>query len=513
VADWYVSSAVFATRTAWQATHAYVVGDLVKATAPATGKEYVWRCTTAGTSASGEPTWSTAYGNNQTKTDGGVTWTNVTGQSTYGWSAAAGTIFSIGTANSNRPAAGDRVFVSSDHSESFSGVTVTIGFGGVNAYGLIQIVSVNRAGSTPPVETDITNGASITHTSTSINAFTLEAWCPTFWQGISITVAGSSPASINFNLSGSKSHYFKNCTFNHSNSAGTNRIVSTATAKVTFDNCTVQFGAVQTYIGSFSSPMDFTWLNTPSAIPGATLPTSLFQIGSSGTALITCRGVDFSAYTGILVTSNGGNMFKVLFDSCRVNASATRYSNTGVNAPAVDECEYVNCYDGTNVINERYTAAGTLTTDRSTTLSGGAQDDLGAYSLKLVSSSRSDIASMPLDSFWLDVENTLTGSSKTATVEIISAAALNNNDIKLLLEYMGTSGNPIASFGENLTSVLAAASALPSSSNTWANPPGTPQKQLLQVTFTPQRAGRVRGLVRLGKPSATVWVNPQIAIS
>ena len=98
-------------------------------------------------------------------------------------------------------------------------------------------------------------------------------------------------------------------------------------------------------------------------------------------------------------------------------------------------------------------------------------------------------------------------------VKISTLQSLNNNDIRLVLEYMGTSGNPIASFGESLASVLTAASALSSSSATWTNPPGTPQKQLLQVTFTPQRVGRVRGLVRLGKVSTTVWVNPQVTIT
>lgn len=97
----------------------------------------------------------------------------------------------------------------------------------------------------------------------------------------------------------------------------------------------------------------------------------------------------------------------------------------------------VNCYDGTNVINERHTVAGDLTTDRNTYLASGAQDDIGNYSLKLISSSRSDFAAMPLDCFAFDIENTVTGVSKTATVEIVSSGVLNNNDIRLLLEYMG----------------------------------------------------------------------------
>jgi hypothetical protein len=238
-------------------------------------------------------------------------------------------------------------------------------------------------------------------------------------------------------------------------------------------------------------------------------------LATGGIFLVTCRGVDLSAVVGTLMSIQGSNLSfnKVLLDSCKIASSVTRISSPTNSTGTGDEIELVNCYDGANVINERHTVAGDVTADRSTYLSGGAQDDIGNYSMKLASSSRSDFATFPLDCFALDVENTVTGSSKTATVEVISSSTLNNNDIRLLLEYMGTSGNPIASFIDTLVNTLTASSALPSSSSTWNSPPSTPQKQLLQVTFTPQRAGRVRGLVRLGKVSTTVWVNPQIAIT
>jgi hypothetical protein len=48
---------------------------------------------------------------------------------------------------------------------------------------------------------------------------------------------------------------------------------------------------------------------------------------------------------------------------------------------------------------------------------------------------------------------------------------------------------------------------------TWTSSPATPQKQKLVVTFTPRVAGRVRGQVRLGRASTTVYVNPVIAIT
>lgn len=119
-----------------------------------------------------------------------------------------------------------------------------------------------------------------------------------------------------------------------------------------------------------------------------------------------------------------------------------------------------------------------------------------------------------LNCFVLDVENTAIAVAKTVTVAIISSATLNNHDTSLLLDYMGTSGNPIVSFVDSKpATVLTAASALASSTVTWNNPPATPQKQKIQVNFTPQRAGRVRGLVRLGKSSTTVWVNPQMVIT
>lgn len=61
--------------TSWTTGHAYVVGDVVKATA--TNKTLYFHCTTAGTShATTEPTWNTTPG--ATTTDNTVTWTTRT---------------------------------------------------------------------------------------------------------------------------------------------------------------------------------------------------------------------------------------------------------------------------------------------------------------------------------------------------------------------------------------------------------------------------------------------------
>jgi hypothetical protein len=136
-----------------------------------------------------------------------------------------------------------------------------------------------------------------------------------------------------------------------------------------------------------------------------------------------------------------------------------------------DEIELVNCYDGTNILSERHTPAGDLTTSRTTYMTGGAQDDSGNYAHQMVSSSRSDPYSMTLDSFWLDVEMQAVGVTRTATVEVVSSASLNNNDIVLKLEYLGTSGSSLASFVDSLASPLTATAALPTSTANWVNAP------------------------------------------
>jgi hypothetical protein len=89
MADWYISSTAYAAIATFVPSVAYSVGQIVKPTAPVSQQRYAFRCTVAGT-ASTEPGWGAAWNNNQTVTTGGVTFMNVSGQSTYFWAAAAG---------------------------------------------------------------------------------------------------------------------------------------------------------------------------------------------------------------------------------------------------------------------------------------------------------------------------------------------------------------------------------------------------------------------------------------
>jgi hypothetical protein len=427
----------------------------------------------------------------------------VGGQSAYGWSAALGSLYSITNIAGKNAAAGDRIFVSSDHTETLA---ASYAFGAIG-WGVIKIMSVNKAGSVPPVTADLAAGATITCLSSS---FVLDALCNLFWYGL--TFVQPNNASLLFNSGGFKANYLKNCALQLTYSSGTAKISNSGPATVTLDNTTVQFGAVGQSISSSTYPFEITWINTAAAVQGAIVPTSLFVSPTQATLLATCRGVDLSAASGSLLgASNYGS--KVLLDGCTLPSSYTAYGTPSTTTCANDAVEIVNCLSGSTVVNSRNTPAGAVTTDTTTTMSGGAADDVGAFSHKMVSSSRSDIVAMPLESFWFEVENTLTGSSKTATIQIVSSASLNNTDIHMLLEYPGTSSSPVASWADSLPTQLDASAAVTTSSSTWTSPPSTPVYQQLAVTFTPRTAGRVRARVLLGKPSATVWVNPQVIIT
>jgi hypothetical protein len=490
------------------ASHAYSIGDLAVPTAPTAGHRYVWRCTTAGTSST-EPTWSGAYNNNATIASGGATFTNVTGQSAYFWTAAAGDVLSLNALSATpRLVAGERCYISSDHSETQSSGNFGSGNNQTAGWGVIQYLCVNRAGSTPPAIGDLTTGAAIIFSGANM---VLDTQIDVYHYGITFSSTGG---TIQIGSAGFKTIYLDNCQLYLNNVTAGSRIgTGNTSGTLVLNNSTLRFGSASQAIGSITYPFDLVWMGTPGAIAGATVPTTLFNPGGNSVLQVTCRGVDLSAVTGTLISSNAaGAGLKALLDSCRIASGVTRYAlNTTTNTR--DVMELVNCYDGTNIISERYTPGGNVFTERTITLTGGATDDVGTFSHRLVSNANADKFVFPLEGFWLDVENTLAGSSHTATVEIASSAALNNDEIALLLEYQGTSGSPVASFATSFVGPVTAPAAVPTSAAAWNSLPATPVRQHLQVAFTAQQAGRLRGQVRLGRPSTTVYVDPRITVT
>lgn len=504
MANFYVSSAAYAAIAPWAATTTYTVGQIIRPTAAVLGKRFAYRCTTGGTTTGAEPAWGLTLGG--TTTNGAVF--TLINSDTYGWTAAMGdqscatNLFGSGFA-----VVGDTIFLSSDHTETVTSTTLFHGISGSWGTATTYIISVNRAGSVPPVSGDITSGANISGT-----ALTIDPQIPLYLNGVTLQASGS--VGIAFAASSDMTVYLKNCSLQLTNvSSGSKIAVSTGEpSKIILDNTTVSFAynSQGFNAGASGGVFELTWINTLSAVQG-TMPTNLFS--ESGPFNAVLRGVDISGVTGTLLYGGGLNACKVLLDSCKIASGLTLLG--GGQASPFDIVELVNCWDGTNARNERAQTAGTVVTERTITLTGGAADDVGAFSLKMVSgSAKIDKRVEPLSSFWFDVENTSTGSGKTATVEIVSSASLYNDEVWLQLEYMGTAGSQLSSIGDSQpVTPLTTHAAVTSSSASWNSSPATPVYQHLQVAFTPQRAGRVRGRVMLGKASTTVYVDPTIVIT
>lgn len=497
MADWYVSSVAHAAVTQWAASTAYSVGALRRQLAtPTVGNERVFRCTTAGTSGGSEPAWTLTKGG--TTNDGTAVWTEVTGNSTYAWSAAHARLRNVAT----WAAAGDRIFIASNSAETQASASWSATWPGTTA-APIQIVSVNPAGSTPPVGGDVQAGASVTTTTTG------EITLPThaYVYGITWTSGGSSGISAANNQTPS---VFENCTFNCAGASFFSAMGSNSPNNE-FINCTLTFSDTGAQI--LNGLGHFIWRG--GSIGGATVPTTLVStMNNTGPRRLVFDSVDLSAFGSgkTLVGTLSTNSCCVDFINCKLGSSLTITATpTGTRSRVTLQ----NCdSSGTGYRNEIYDYSGTLTTETTIVRSSGASDGTQAVSWKVVTTAKAGYL-RAFEAFPIGIWNDTTGGAKTFTVEILTdGVTLKDNEIWLEAHELATSGAPLATVASTSSNPLAAGANVTTSSATWTTTGlSSPVKQKLAVTFTPQIKGFVRLLLKVAKASTTVYVDPKVTIS
>jgi hypothetical protein len=487
--------------------HLYSVGDIVRQLAtPAVGSERCFRCTTLGTSGASEPTWTLTKGS--TTNAGTAVFTEVTGNSTYNWSAPLARL----SQGFSWAAAGDTIYIASASAETqASAITFTSAGTFTN---LVNVICVNAAGSVPPVAADVTTGASVTTTGASGITLTSGGGSARYW-GITFNVGtGSGGGTFSFNPSGNNQTIYQeldSCAVNivqTVNAAGQiagNTSGFASPVMVVFRNTPVSFGHVGQGFNWVSS--EFSWYDTASAVGSSIHPTTLFSMDVAYQNVY-CEGVDLSSVTGTLF-SNGNNMNRATLQNCKINASATIKTRPTWYG---DVC-YVNVSDstGTDYNQSVISIAGTLTAETTFTRVGGATTPSGQLmSWKVVTTANVSYVE-PFVCFPIPIWNTVTGSTVTATIEIESAATLTISDVSAEVKYMGASSSPVTSaISSGLANPLSTASNLPTSSATWNGSLGSAVKQYLQVQFTPQLAGLYFAYVKVSKASLTVYIDPKI---
>jgi hypothetical protein len=365
-------------------------------------------------------------------------------------------------------AAGDDFWVSEDHAETQASAMTLTPPG--TAASPNRVICVNHAGSVPPVSADLRTTATVT--TTGAFAITLGAGYA-YFRGITLS-GGSGAVPAGISASGDGALVFDTCKLITPGTTGASSKMRLGTfaaaqkSKTELRNTTVQFGATA---DTLTVNGDFIWKNTPNAIAGATLPTTLFTtnaVSTSITGVAFLEGVDLSALaSGKTLFSSTGTSKRYMVKDCKLGASVTISATiTGQGGLEVD---LINCDSGdTNYRTERYRYEGTQTTETTIVRTGGASDGTTPISWKIVTGNSTRY--MPYECLPITIWNETVGNPVTLTVEGIwgGGAVPNNSDIWMDVEYLGTSGFPLGIFATNgPADPLDAGSALASSSETW----------------------------------------------
>jgi hypothetical protein len=431
----------------------------------------------------------------------------------YSGAAGAGTgadwtnaYTTVSTAISGKTA-GDIFYVAHDHVQTqASALTIT---GSGTETSPLLFYCVDRAGSVPPVAADLRATAQISTT----GAFTITlGGSAQVWNGF-IFSAGST--SSNASLTVGNTAYMTTRLINCKLILNTTSVTSSINAgtalqtHIVLENTTVKFGNVNQKITAMGQ---FTWRNTPSAVDtGGTVPTGLINIANAGSsAKVFCEGVDLSALgSGKSLIGSVSNPQFIVFKDCKLGASVTIHSNT---TPMKDYI-LIRCDSGdTNYRTERHTNFGALTTDTAVVMTGGASDGTTPISYLITTNANAKFENH-FESLPLSIWNETTGTPITVTIEGTWAggAVPNNDDIWIDVEYLGTSGFPLAGKATCTKSVgYATGSALTAGSGTWSGGT-TPFK--MSATFTPEEKGPITVYVKAGKASSAFYFDPKPIIT
>ena len=431
-------------------------------------------------------------------------WSGATGSGTGATWANAYT--TLTTAFSGH-AAGDTYYVAHDHAEnSTTAALILNGLGTLVAP--TRILCVNRAGSVPPVSADLRTTATVSTT----GAFAITLGGPTsgshYWYGIDFRSGGAANlANITVGNSASQFFVLESCKFTLNNTSASSRFNlggATSGYEFTFRNCTFTFGSVSQGFQTGGGINSSTFLG--GSIAGAVIPTTLVQ---SPTSIMRFIGMNLSlCVAGKTIFAAGSTLQNILLD-CKLGGAAITTTPTNL----AHEVFVVRSDSAdTNYRQEKYTYAGTLTTETTIVRSGGASDGTTPISWKIVTNANAEWI-VPFDCLPRTIWNETTGSR---TITIYGAwaggAVPLNDDIWFDATYLGTSGFPLASIGTSgKADILAAGTSVSSDSSTWGGSIATKFK--MTKTVTVNEKGPMMVIVKAATASSTFYIDPKIEVS
>jgi hypothetical protein len=412
-------------------------------------------------------------------------------------------------------AAGDTIYLSDAHSESTASA-VTIALAGTVA-APTKVIAGDDAAEPP------TAVATATIATTGANALIITG--SAYFEGL-ILIAGSGGSTTELQLNktaGGSIQRYNNCSLRLGTSHATGRIDIGQDSSIN-GMLTELINTTLSYANT-SQRLEFGGtlvIKGGSFVGGSSAITTFLEARSQRGTRALIEDFDMSAAAQALVLMVGGTAIgcggTVVFRRCKLPASwSGTLVSTALTIPGT-RAEMYNCAAGdTNYALWIEDYAGSIRHETTIVLTGGASDGTTPISWKMVSGAN---ASYPMNLLyssemgdWIET----VGGSTTLTVEFIhdSVTDLNDDEIWLEVDYLGTSGFPLGTLiTDAKATVLTGAAAQASSSATWTTTGLTnPNTQKLSVTFTPQEKGFYSARVALAKASTTVYVDSKIIVS
>lgn len=288
--------------------------------------------------------------------------------------------------------------------------------------------------------------------------------------------------------------------------------------RVEWFNTNVRFGGSSQGIDLRSC----SWLWKGGTVLG-TAPTTLIDVDTNSPLNLAPKGhilgVDLSPLgSNNIVNVARGAKLELLIEQCKLGSGAVPVTGSWIRDAGY--VLLVNCDSAdTNYRFYKSTYRGEIFHETTIVRTGGASDGTTGFSRKMVSSANTKFFRPltfgdPEDP--LCVWNETVGSSVTVTVEVVTDnVTLTDADVWIEVEYLGTSGFPLALFAsDRAADILATPANQTTSSETWTTTGlTTPVKQKLSVSFTPQEKGWIQVRVMLAKASTTMYFCPKVDVS
>jgi len=411
-------------------------------------------------------------------------------------------------------AAGDIICLSQAHAESTAG-PVTCTWAGTAA-APVTIIGVNDGAAPPTAESGT---ASVTTTASGV--LTMNGNVNV--RGITFNLGTSTGSPVHSLGDSGASNYQKyaNCDFKLLTTGVSARLDmgaggTAAMSLIRWDNCGLSLGAS----GQALSPSGthFHWRGG-SILSGSTALTSgLFRAPgykSKRGATVLMEGIDLSllGVASFVFDAAATAVGSGILRNCKLPAWTTGGLATGAFEPG-QRFELWNCDSAdTNYRLWIETVAGSIRDETTIKLTGGATDGTTAFSHKFATTSSAS-QGHPLVGPEQYIGNATVGSSVTVEAEVVTdGVTLKTSECWLEVQYLGTSGVPLAVIADDgetnlLTALAGGASNQTTSTETWTTTGiSSPTKQVLSVTFTPQEVGTIIARVVVAKPSTTVYAD------